>query len=216
MVPSELESFIGKYRQLWNNGYTAHLDVGTHAGKAWVGLRVQLDGRLHTGPSDTGTSRERRRARRAAARAANHCPSPNREQDTHKEVAETGNSGILEDEKNEVGSNQEVITEEVENYVAPAEKVVEVVHENETEEVEDNASKILEQDEIADIPPTPTSVTENVIVSSIQAKVPDKIRVYCTATIDNCPDDIINSEYGDSIRRFLQSEHHLKDNVTIQ
>ena len=99
MVPSELESFIGKFRQLWNNGYTAHLDVGTHAGKAWVGLRVQLDGSLHTGPSDTGTSRERRRARRAAARAANYCPSPNREQDTNGEVAETGNSGILEDKK---------------------------------------------------------------------------------------------------------------------
>ena len=184
MVPSELDSFIDKFRQLWNNGYTAHLDVGTHAGKAWVGLRVQLDGSLYTGPSDTGTSRERRRACHAAARAANSCPSPNREQDTNGDVAETGHSSILQDEKSEVGSNQEVITEEVANYVAPAKKVVEVVREKETEEVAENASKILEQDEIADIPPTPTATTENVVVNSIQTNVPDKIRVYCTATID--------------------------------
>ena len=53
------------------------------------------------------------------------------------------------------------------------------------------------------------------VVNSIQANVPDKIQVYCTATIDNCPDDIINNEYGNSIRRFIQSEHHLRDNVTI-
>ena len=39
---AELNSFIKKFHQLWNAGYTAHLDIGSNTGKAWVGLRVQL------------------------------------------------------------------------------------------------------------------------------------------------------------------------------
>ena len=73
MFPSELDSFIGKFCQLWNNGYTAHLDVGTHAGKAWVGLRVQLDGNLYSSP--LGNCRNRRLDRHAAEREANNYPS---------------------------------------------------------------------------------------------------------------------------------------------
>ena len=42
MFVNELDSFIQKFHQLWRAGQTAHLDVDTHAGQAWVGLRVQL------------------------------------------------------------------------------------------------------------------------------------------------------------------------------
>ena len=42
MFGNELDSFIQKFHQLWRAGQTAHLDVDTHAGQAWVGLRVQL------------------------------------------------------------------------------------------------------------------------------------------------------------------------------
>ena len=42
MYVTELDSFVKKFYQLWNNGLTAHLDLDTHAGNAWVGLRVQL------------------------------------------------------------------------------------------------------------------------------------------------------------------------------
>ena len=38
----EIDNFVKKFYQLWNAGHTAHLDVDTHAGKAWVGLQVQL------------------------------------------------------------------------------------------------------------------------------------------------------------------------------
>ena len=33
--------------------------------------------------------------------------------------------------------------------------------------------------------------------------------MYGTATLENCPDAELNSDYGDSIRRFLSSEQHL-------
>ena len=80
MFITELDSFIGKFQQLWNNGVTAHLDLDTHAGSAWVGLRVHL-GNVPPGPHHTAPygpayppprhvtpSRHRRRARREAAR----------------------------------------------------------------------------------------------------------------------------------------------------
>ena len=40
---SELENFIQKFKQLRGAGLTAHLDLDTHAGQAWVGLRVMLN-----------------------------------------------------------------------------------------------------------------------------------------------------------------------------
>ena len=78
MAATELDSFIWKFNQLWKAGLTAHLDLDTHAGSAWVGLRVQL-GHVPPGPlyqqvhqhqyfRTVGQSRQRRRARRLAER----------------------------------------------------------------------------------------------------------------------------------------------------
>ena len=78
MIANELDSFVKKFYQLWNKGLTAHLDLDTHAGNAWVGLRVQLGHvagpphQVHPFPKQVqrkgeSPSRMRRRARRAAA-----------------------------------------------------------------------------------------------------------------------------------------------------
>ena len=83
MFITELDTFVRNFHQLWNDGLTAHLDLDTHGGNAWVGLRVQLGqvpGPPHhqVQPSHQqvdrkfeGLSRQKRRARRAAARAEN-------------------------------------------------------------------------------------------------------------------------------------------------
>ena len=83
MFITELDTFVRKFHQLWNDGLTAHLDLDTHAGNAWVGLRVQL-GQVPGPPhqqvqpfpqqvqrKDESPPRQRRRARRAAATAEN-------------------------------------------------------------------------------------------------------------------------------------------------
>ena len=79
MVVKEIDSFIQKFHQLWSAGVSAHLDLDTHAGEAWVGLRVQLGpapGHLHHNvrpqpfQKHASPSRQRRRARREAARRA--------------------------------------------------------------------------------------------------------------------------------------------------
>ena len=43
MSDAELENFIQKFKQLRKAGVTAHLDLDTHAGQAWVGLKVMLN-----------------------------------------------------------------------------------------------------------------------------------------------------------------------------
>ena len=40
MSVSEIDSFVKKFKNLWKAGYSAHLDLDTHSGQAWVGLRV--------------------------------------------------------------------------------------------------------------------------------------------------------------------------------
>ena len=75
MYVTELDSFVQKFHQLWKAGVTAHLDLDTHAGNAWVGLRVQLG---HVpGPVQhsshhhrRGPAYQRRQLRRQAERAA--------------------------------------------------------------------------------------------------------------------------------------------------
>ena len=80
MLVTELETFVRKFHQLWNYGLTAHLDLDTHAGNAWVGLRVQL-GQVpgpphqpvhqHVHRKGNSPARQQRRARHAAAKAEN-------------------------------------------------------------------------------------------------------------------------------------------------
>ena len=104
MVVTELDSFIHKFHQLWKDGFKAHLDLDTHAGIAWIGLRVQLG---HQVPGTTphhpvhihkrDSSRQRRRARRLAAREqvnnevaeeAISIPEEEVREEVHNEVSE--------------------------------------------------------------------------------------------------------------------------------
>ena len=77
MFITELDSFVRKFHQLWNDGFTAHLDLDTQTGNAWVGIRVNLGhvpGPIHEHVAPfpknrhVPPSRLRRRARREAAR----------------------------------------------------------------------------------------------------------------------------------------------------
>jgi hypothetical protein len=43
MYVTELDNFVQKFHQLWKAGVSVHLDLETHAGHAWVGIRAQLD-----------------------------------------------------------------------------------------------------------------------------------------------------------------------------
>ena len=78
MEPSELGSFISKFKQLWKSGLDVKLNIEANAGQAWASLHVRL-GQAPGPPFQdliqpppkkprNGPSRQRRRERRAAER----------------------------------------------------------------------------------------------------------------------------------------------------
>ena len=97
---TEIHSFITKFHQLCKAGFTAHLNLGTHAGQAWVGLRVQLGqlGQPRQYPPQSPTHRQypphspthcspsyyRRQERRKAAKAADATVTNTEEKSTEK------------------------------------------------------------------------------------------------------------------------------------
>ena len=73
---AELDNFVLKFHQLRSQGITAHLELDTHAGQAWVGLKVMLGNVQQQHHPNSKPSRNRspsyfrRQERRKAARAA--------------------------------------------------------------------------------------------------------------------------------------------------
>ena len=77
MFHFELNNFVVKFHQLWQAGFNAHLNVDSHAGHAWCGLRVDLgpapgpqQHEVRPGGRRHAPSYRRRLDARAAARAA--------------------------------------------------------------------------------------------------------------------------------------------------
>ena len=131
MFVPELDSFLHKFHQMWSAGHSAHLNLETHAGNAWVGLRVQL-GHAHghhhhqhhpqfpqSNKNQESPSRQRRRARRTAARQADaESPSGNEtveETAVHEEVDKTNRireESIVE----ETESDSKEVSESTEHF----------------------------------------------------------------------------------------------------
>ena len=117
MFVTELDTFVKKFHQLWNDGFTAHLDLDTQAGNAWVGLRVQLGqvpGPPHHHPLPRshgqthqvyrGPAYQRRQEKRQAARAAAGNVAPH--------LAEEASDACAHDTVEEVSTQNTVLAEE--------------------------------------------------------------------------------------------------------
>ena len=121
-----------QFKNLWKSGFDAHLDIESHAGQAWVGIHVRLGhepgpaqqhqhfpSHLDRKPRD-GPSRQRRRARRAAARAERADPVEQSGQDEPVVEAEgaprkAAENVMLETEEAIVEANK--VTEENKSYI---------------------------------------------------------------------------------------------------
>ena len=134
MHTAELDTFVHKFRQLWNAGPNAHLDFDCRGGAAFVGLRLELGhapGPAHHQVDPFYLHRrsyspayQRRRARRSAARAnsnndtvevSNHeeCVDRNKN-DNHAEVAssddrETGTEGLNESKEKNIKEKDNIV-----------------------------------------------------------------------------------------------------------
>ena len=225
MATREIFSFVQKFQELRCAGYSAHLDIDAHAGKAWVGLRLQLDHvpwhphqhAYHKKPFSA--SRNRRRERRAAAQAA---------KENAEEASETTNDVEVNTSVMVINKNVENENLANENKENDAEEVVVLTPDDDVitnnnegtekdEGTENNKVRTLEPLEENDRMIEKNVDEENDIVATHTATAthcPEVITVYGTAILENCPDAELNSDYGDSIRRFLSSEQHLVQNVS--
>ena len=106
MNTKELDNFVFKFKELWKSDIDAHLDHECHAGQAWIGIRVRLGHAPgpHILPRRTrdGPIRQRRLARRAAAREVNEAEEAN----DRKEENEPA-KGVLVEEAEKATEKQE-------------------------------------------------------------------------------------------------------------
>ena len=200
MEVKEIDSFIQKFRNLWKSGLSAHLDLDTHSGEAWVGLRVRLGHPSHHQVQQLKTNsrnspcRQRRRDRRTAAR---------------KEEAEKAKSTGLEteevldkiDAEKDHSKEQSISTAEEASVqlIESVEHLPEVEHapaNTDVEESEINLSNICT--EVEDI----CNDDENIAV------------VHAVATFENCPNDGLCQDDVNSLQKFVQSEEHLTRNIS--
>ena len=127
-MDAEIDNLVKNFKRLWQSGISAHLDLDTHAGQAWMGLRVRLGHATgphhqHQGHQKGGTrnspSRQRRRERRAAAREKVAEEVPRDEGEAENEA-----TTVIDNEVNqkEEASKQIQIAEQVIDEVCPNSK----------------------------------------------------------------------------------------------
>ena len=135
MEVTELDTFFQKFKQLWHSGHSAHLDVDTHAGHAWVGLRVRLgqapgplQHQLPKTRTRDGPSRQRRRARRAEDRKRQ---AEEANEEIVEDIAENATAGATQAEEAEAPAASEQVAEEVsDNSINDDEATVEEAEQN--------------------------------------------------------------------------------------
>ena len=189
MASQEIHSFVEKFHQLWKAGLSAHLDIDTHAGEAWVGLRVKLghDREHHREgehpasfyPKEENSSRQRRRIRRAAARLVQEKESK-WESPEVKVVSEKGTNNVEVENTDEKKSkaNKSSTDDEI-SEIAVDEKAetsaVEEVSDEIEEKVEDAAAEAVEtHDKTILINDVDDADVGNVVTATVASEEPYK------------------------------------------
>ena len=227
----EIDSFIRKFRQLWGAGMDAHLDLETHAGSAWIGLKLNL-GELTPKLENefqlkrASPSRLRRRERRAASfKQQDTKKNMNRDDTEEVVVAEQATSQVatedivLEDDVVSQDSHvTDVNTEQVciENSLTEAIDEVDTISKvDNTDTVDDSVGRNLAEDSIGNDVAC-IDVIENInsaAAETIADVKPSAVTIHATAVIENSPFQCFCQDELDSIVRFVTNKDHLRKNV---
>ena len=185
MDDSELDKFILKFKLLWGSGHNAHLDLERHAGQAWVGIRVQLgqDPELQTPKTcKNSPSRQRRRARRAAAKCAKDDHQAEEAlADQQLDVTEAENASTKNSNKEKAVEALNVENEVEDEFCRNAEFIESVLDDVETSVTFAFNSEYGEQDieeAIEEIFPDKTAV--------MSAKLLSRVRIAPTSGVHDC------------------------------
>jgi hypothetical protein len=220
MDVTEVESFVQKFKNLWKSGFSAHLDLDTHSGQAWVGLRVRL-GHHHQvqqpRKARNGPSRQRRRARRADARKENV-----EDVETASEAVEA----MVTIDAEEANENSEPVAEEAKENLEPvvaeeaisesnADKSVEIVAEDATAENDDKDTTVVNESATSDYSAVvQDEVCDDTFYDDEKARSDHITVVHAVATFRNSPNDTLSQDDINSLQNYIYSEEHLKRNIT--
>ena len=230
MATEEIDKFVRKFKDLWNSGFDAHLDVDAHAGEAWVGLRVRVGrapGVLHPKSEGYCPARERRRVRRAAARNEQSDRNVKEEPEESDESIATEEVAVridetvqLTQENNDV--DDKFTTEEVAKKIEPIcqESKTEIMEEDEnveenavTEEVADQNSEeiVIEDNLVEDATEEKAKAKDNEV--KIIEKEPEIVVVHATAVIANSPGQRLTEVDTTNLQNLIFRENHLQQNI---
>jgi hypothetical protein len=237
MDNSELGTFVQKFRRLWKSGLDAHLDIDTHAGQAWVSLRVRLGqapGPLQPHPqfpphlkrTRDGPSRQRRRARRAAEQAVKagseeaHSSEVEAEEAVQGRIAEETIEHEAENAQPDemADCSAEVAEEILEHNVESTEEVTSRL-ENEQEAVSETRNEPVEEtvqndtdtaDKTSDEPlaePHVEPCQDNAVLQ------PEETTVFATVVIENSKQEELYQTDLNSLQDLIFRENHLRENI---
>ena len=236
---NEIESFVLKFRQLWSAGLDANLTIETHAGIAWVDLKLNLGQHgpnpVAEYPKRATPSRIRRRERRAGLFKQNE----------NIDNEQTVNCiGATDNTKVDVVNNLENVTEKVpdadddaimdvvaaENDIVREEIKVKVDHTTENvvltnanpstqdtvavcvnQMTDDVANKVTENAQIGE-----TEVDDTVCLSNSRCSSDDRnplAIVHATAVVENSPYMAFSNDEWGSLLRFIANKDHMKKNI---
>ena len=237
-VEAELDSFVDKFSRLWRAGYDAHLDLNSHAGNAWVGIRLNLGRNTSADHAQDfvkkreSPSRMRRRDRRAAERQG----ESNLANSESVEIIQKDN-----DNDGEASENMKTVID-VSQVEVVAEEAFAEIPDNFTEEEPFIKNVLVENAVIEDVNVngkiTDVSVaveaekdrvitdksTEEVEIASrdddqkdfgtnVTEDRPINAAIHATAIVQNSPYGNFNQDEWNSIFRFITNKDHLKRNV---
>jgi hypothetical protein len=233
MVITELDTFLQKFSQLWHAGHRAHLDLETHAGRAWVGLCVQLGhapGYLHQQPpppppfpqfhkKKESPSCQRRRTRRAAARKPRL-----KKQWTNKlmkillPMMKMLNKQMKQNTTVKVGviEAEQVLKENADNFHESSAATVQVAEEKEAEKVltENVVKPGVEEIVVEEISDKVWNDEEYLEGSQKSKELDGVVIVHAVASFENSPSDNLNQEDVNSLEKYIFSEEHLTNPIS--
>ena len=243
MAYRELNSFIHKFNQLWRSGKSAHLNIDTHAGEAWVGLRVRLGHapvhqEVYHNKSRTrdSPSRHRRRVRRAAAREVVEAEKASDEETQSEDTEERAGKATIEEHIEvldvtkvaEEASNGKCIpildvveSNESNSTGNAAEVTEEIILVDEENYVEETRGVNLDNDKVdantvAAPVAVPTASSPPVGTSSVTpvvANIVEQVEVFATAIFDKSSVEYLTNDDFDSLKKVLLEANHMKENI---
>lgn len=200
-VLSSLKEFV----KAWAFGSHANFNLESIDGQARLKFEIQLrhPGDIHhhvppppppLAPRHKGPARQRKNQARAEAYRKRRLDNS---QPPSTQTAASADTSIADSQV--VPTPDDATIQDPTQQANSAEEVVAPATEQPVEMVEDITSPVAAAAAVVHVEP---SVTE-----------PEVVPVFALAVLENCPDEVLTEEYGNSLRRFLSSEDHLARNI---